>query len=86
MENVQCQENFELNLKHLPSDSDKCVTLPSLCLSLSTNPEFSHSLSHRLSHSIVFQNQLFCTFLNKKPPKQLILIRNIQSSLFLLKI
>ena len=40
----------------------KCVTLPSLCLSLSTNPEFSHSFSHRLSHSIVFQNPFFLYF------------------------
>ena len=54
----------------------KCVTLPSLCLSLSTNPEFSHSLSHRLSHSIVFQNPFFV----------LSLIKNHQNNLYELEI
>ena len=38
----------------------KCVTLPSLCLSLSTNPEFSLSLSHPNTYQIVIVIHQIC--------------------------
>ena len=38
----------------------KCVTLSSLCLSLSTNPEFSLSLSHPNTYQIVIVIHQIC--------------------------
>ena len=42
------------------SISKKCVTASSLCLSLSTNPEFSLSLSHPNTYQIVIVIHQIC--------------------------